>query len=110
MSSQVDPPGAVTVAWINFGSGHYCNCNPDLTVGLPHQQKNRREIISGSRKRNADEFGPETLEKQGREIGWKNLPSKFAEKFAGNFPKIRQAIIIQVFFSTTLSVKWRAPL
>ena len=36
-------------------------------------------------------FGwPETLEKQGRKIRYQNLPSKFAEKFAGKFPKIRR--------------------
>ena len=36
-------------------------------------------------------FGwPETLEKQGRKIRYQNSPSKFAEKFAGNFPKIRR--------------------
>ena len=29
---------------------------------------------------------PETLEKQGQKIRYQNLPSKFAEKFAGNFP------------------------
>ena len=39
-------------------------------------------------------FGwPETLEKQGRKIRYQNLPSKFAEKFAGNFPKIRRTKI-----------------
>ena len=39
-------------------------------------------------------FGwPETLEKQGRKIRYQNPPSKFAEKFAGNFPKIRQTKI-----------------
>ena len=39
-------------------------------------------------------FGwPETLEKQGRKIRDQNSPSKFAEKFAGNFPKIRRAKI-----------------
>ena len=39
-------------------------------------------------------FGwPETLEKQGRKIRYQNSPSKFAEKFAGHFPKIRQAKI-----------------
>ena len=32
---------------------------------------------------------PETLEKQGRKIRYQNSPSKFAEKFAGKFPKIR---------------------
>ena len=33
-------------------------------------------------------FGwPETLEKQGRKIRYQNSPSKFAEKFAGNFLK-----------------------
>ena len=38
--------------------------------------------------------GPETLEKQGRKIRRKKeMSSKFAEKFAGNFPKIRQAQI-----------------
>ena len=36
-------------------------------------------------------FGwPETLEKQGRKIRYENLPSKFAERFAGNFPKSRR--------------------
>ena len=36
-------------------------------------------------------FGaPETLEKQGRNIHYQNSPSKFAEKFAGNFPTIRR--------------------
>ena len=35
-------------------------------------------------------FGwPEALEKQGRKIRYQNSPSEFAEKFAGNFPKIR---------------------
>ena len=39
-------------------------------------------------------FGwPETLEKQGRKIRYQNSPSKFAEKFAGNFPKIRRTKI-----------------
>ena len=34
-------------------------------------------------------FGwPEALEKQGRKIRYQNLPSTFAEKFAGNFPTI----------------------
>ena len=33
-------------------------------------------------------FGwPETPEKRGRKICYQNLPSKFAEKFAGNFPE-----------------------
>ena len=33
-------------------------------------------------------FGwPESLEKQGQKIRCRNSPSKFAEKFAGNFPK-----------------------
>ena len=37
-------------------------------------------------------FGwPETLEKQGRKIRYRNSPSKFAEKFASNFLKIRRA-------------------
>ena len=50
--------------------------------------------------RNADNFErefcgvPETLEKQGRKIRWKNSPSKFAERFAGNFPKHRHAKVI----------------
>ena len=34
--------------------------------------------------------GPEILEKQGRKIRYQNSPAKFTEKFAGNFPKIRQ--------------------
>ena len=39
-------------------------------------------------------FGwPETLEKQGRKIRYQNSPSKFAEKFTGNFPKIRRTKI-----------------
>ena len=39
-------------------------------------------------------FGwPETLEKQGRKIRYQNSPSKFAEKFAGNFPEIRRTKI-----------------
>ena len=39
-------------------------------------------------------FGePEALEKQGRKIRYQNLPSKFAENFAGYFPNIRQAKI-----------------
>ena len=34
-------------------------------------------------------FGwPEALKKKGRKIRYQNSPSKFAEKFAGNFPKI----------------------
>ena len=37
--------------------------------------------------------GPETLEKQGQKFAEKKLPSKSAEKFAGNLPKIRQAKI-----------------
>ena len=37
--------------------------------------------------------GPEALEKQGRKIRGKNSPSKFAEKFAGNFPEFRRAKI-----------------
>ena len=48
---------------------------------------------------NADKFGREflerleTLEKQGRKNrGKKKSPSKFAEKFTGNFPKLRQAV------------------
>ena len=36
--------------------------------------------------------GPEALNKQGKNHG-NNLPSKFAEKFAGNFPKICQGKI-----------------
>ena len=35
----------------------------------------------------------EALEKQGRKIRYQNSPSKFAEKFAGNFPKIRRTKI-----------------
>ena len=35
--------------------------------------------------------GPETLEKQGRKIRRNISPSKFTEKFAGNFRKIRRA-------------------
>ena len=36
-------------------------------------------------------FGwPETLGKQARKIRYQNSPSKFAEKFAGNFPTIRR--------------------
>ena len=35
--------------------------------------------------------GPETLEKQGRKIRYQNSPSKFAEKFAGDFPKFEDA-------------------
>ena len=31
---------------------------------------------------------PENLEKQGRKTRYQNSPSKFAENFAGNFPKI----------------------
>ena len=39
-------------------------------------------------------FGwPEALEKQGRKIRYQNSPSKFAEKFAGKFPKIRRTKI-----------------
>ena len=38
--------------------------------------------------------GAETLEKQGRTICGKKLQSKLAEKFAGNFPKFRQAKIV----------------
>ena len=39
-------------------------------------------------------FGwPETLEKQGRKFRYQNSPSNFAERFAGNFPKIRRAKI-----------------
>ena len=39
-------------------------------------------------------FGrPEALEKQGRKIRDGNSPSKFAEKFAGHFPKVRRAKI-----------------
>ena len=39
-------------------------------------------------------FGwPETLEKQGRKIRYQNSTSKLAEKFAGNFPKIRRTKI-----------------
>ena len=39
-------------------------------------------------------FGwPETLEKQGRKIRHLNSPSKFAENFVGNFPKIRRTKI-----------------
>ena len=39
-------------------------------------------------------FGwPEALEKQGRKIRYQNSPSKFAEKFAGDFPKFRWAQI-----------------
>ena len=34
--------------------------------------------------------GPEALEKQGRKIRGQNSPQEFAEKFAGNSPKIRQ--------------------
>ena len=34
---------------------------------------------------------PEALEKQGPKNRRKKSPSKFAEKFAGNFPKMRQA-------------------
>ena len=37
--------------------------------------------------------GPEILEKQGRKLRGNNLPSKFAEKFAGYYPKIRHAKI-----------------
>ena len=33
--------------------------------------------------------GPETLEKQGPKNRYQNSQSKFAERFAGNFPKIR---------------------
>ena len=36
---------------------------------------------------------PETLEKQGQKIRDQNSPSKLAEKFAGNFPKIRRTKI-----------------
>ena len=36
---------------------------------------------------------PEALEKHGQKIRYQNSPSKFAEKFAGNCPKIRQAKI-----------------
>ena len=56
--------------------------------------------------RNADNSGREswawifwvgwkflTLEKQGRKIRYQNSPSKFAEKFAGNFSTIRRAKI-----------------
>ena len=35
---------------------------------------------------------PEALEKQGQTIRYQNSPSKFAEKFAGNFRKIRQVL------------------
>ena len=35
----------------------------------------------------------QTLEKQGRKIRYQNSPSKFAEKFAGNLPKLRRAKI-----------------
>ena len=39
-------------------------------------------------------FGwPETMDKEGRKIRYQNSPSKFAEKFAGNFPKIRRTKI-----------------
>ena len=39
-------------------------------------------------------FGwPEALEKQGQKIRYQNLPSNFAEKFAGNFPQIRRTNI-----------------
>ena len=41
--------------------------------------------------RNAD--NSETLKKQGRKIRHQSSPSKFAEKFTGNVPKIRQAKI-----------------
>ena len=50
-------------------------------------------------KRDADDFGmnfswgPETLEKQGRKIRGKNLLEEFAEKFALNFPEIRETKI-----------------
>ena len=37
--------------------------------------------------------GPETLEKQGRKIRRIISPSKFAENFAGNIPKICRAKI-----------------
>ena len=39
-------------------------------------------------------FGwPEALVKQGRKIRYQSSPSKFAEKFAGNFSKIRRTKI-----------------
>ena len=39
-------------------------------------------------------FGwPESLEKQGQKIRYRSSPSKFAEKFAGNLPKVRRAKI-----------------
>ena len=37
--------------------------------------------------------GPDALEKQGRKICWKTSLEEFAEKFAGNVLKIRQAKI-----------------
>ena len=40
--------------------------------------------------------GPETLEKQGRKINGKKSPSKSAEKFAGNFPRICRAKIKKI--------------
>ena len=37
--------------------------------------------------------GPEILEKQGRKVRHLNSLSKFAEKFAGDFPEIHRAKI-----------------
>ena len=60
-----------------------------MFIGLPSEQKIGVKQFwvreSGG--------GAETLEKQGRKFSGKESRSKFAEKFAGNFPKIRQAKI-----------------
>ena len=62
-------------AWINFGFEK---------VKLEKNADNSGREFFG---------GPENLEKQGRKIRYRDSPSKFAEKFAGNFPKIRRTKI-----------------
>ena len=54
----------------------------------------------------------ETLEKQGRKICGKILLEKFAKKFAGNFPKIRQTKLKnspQIRSAAPRDQEWIAP-
>ena len=78
----LDLPSKQKSAWINFGF---------KKVKLERNADNSgREfwawIFGGG-------GGAEILEKQGRKIRHQNSPSNFAEKFAGNFPKIRSTKI-----------------
>ena len=106
-SSEPSVPADTRLLWQSFSSISCFCLMPSTFLGLPVSRK-PPWINFGFRKSEIGEecpqfwtwnfrreffVCPEALGKQGWKFRYQNSPSKFAEKFAGNFPKIRRTKI-----------------